>query len=62
MKEPEKMAQLFIEASKIIEKDLSGYLTIYSPSFVASKTYISGGVYNVAYMVPSGWVYTLEKG
>lgn len=57
----EQMSQIFIEALKIIEEDVPGFLTIYSPSFVASKSYISGWVYNVAYMVPSGWVYTLEK-
>jgi len=59
--DPETQNTLYIEAQKIIEQDIPGIHTVYTPTFFAAKNYISGFQYSIAWITDPGWIYTLEK-
>jgi len=59
--DPDERAQLYIEAQKVLEEDVPGILTVYTPAFFASRTYIHGYQYSVAWITGPGWIYLLEK-
>jgi peptide/nickel transport system substrate-binding protein len=52
---------LYIDAQKILEDDIPGMLTVYTPAFFAAHDYVSGFQYSIAWITDPGWVYTLEK-
>jgi len=60
--DPDERAQLYIEAQKLIEQDVPGILTVYTPTFWISRTYIHGYHYSTAWITGPGWVYTISKG
>ena len=53
--------ELYIEAQKIIELEVPGIHTVYTPAFFASKNYVTGFQYSIAWITDPGWIYTLEK-
>jgi peptide/nickel transport system substrate-binding protein len=59
--DPAKQVQLYIDAQKIIKNDVPGILTVYTPTFFASKTYVKGFQYSVAWLTDPGWIYLLSK-
>jgi peptide/nickel transport system substrate-binding protein len=59
--DPEVQQQLYIDAQKIIEEDIPGILTVYTPAFFAAHNYVSGFQYSIAWITDPGWIYTLEK-
>jgi peptide/nickel transport system substrate-binding protein len=59
--DPDEQNDLYIEAQMIIEEEVPGILTVYTPAFFASHNYVSGFQYSVAWITDPGWIYTLEK-
>ena len=57
----ELQEELYIEAQKIIEVEVPGIHTVYTPAFFAAKNYVSGFQYSIAWITDPGWIYTLEK-
>ncbi len=57
----EEMEEMMIEAQKLIEEDLPGIVSVYTPTFIALKDYVTGYRYNVAWQTQPGWYYLLEK-
>jgi len=52
---------LYIEAQELLEEDVPGILTVYTPAFFAAQNYVSGFQYSIAWITDPGWIYTLEK-
>jgi peptide/nickel transport system substrate-binding protein len=57
----ELQEQLYIEAQMILEEDVPGMLTVYTPAFFAAQDYVTGFQYSIAWITDPGWIYTLEK-
>ena len=58
---PEEMEEMMIEAQMIVEEDIPGIVTVYTPTFIALKEYVTGYMYCVAWQTQPGWYYLLEK-
>ncbi|MFC1804071.1 ABC transporter substrate-binding protein [Thermoproteota archaeon] len=59
--DPVLREELYVEAQQIIEEEVPGILTVYTPAFFAAKNYVTGFQYNVGWITDPGWIYTLEK-
>jgi len=60
--DPDERAQLYIDAQKLLEQDVPGILTVYTPTFFASRTYLHGYQYSAAWITAPGYIYLLSKG